>query len=107
MQLNYFKDARYFQIIFQIIFLLYGIFYLHWNTEWWLYGTYFTTSICTQFIGEIFKKNTLKKFSPAWWKKIKMGMPSALISSFGLSLLLKTNHIEIAAMAAFVSIVSK
>ena len=103
-----FKDARYFQIIFQSVFLGYGIFYLHWNAEWWLYGTYFSTSIATQFLcGIIFNKNKIKLFSAQWWNKLRMGIPSALISSFGLSLLLKTNHWTIAALAAVISIASK
>jgi Na+-transporting NADH:ubiquinone oxidoreductase subunit NqrB len=108
MRLDLFKDARYFQIIFQLVFLSYGIFCLHWNAEWWLYATYFIVSISVQLVCEmIFKKSTLKIFSTGWWMKIKAGIPSALISSFGLSLLLKTNHIEIAALAAVVSILSK
>jgi enediyne biosynthesis protein E5 len=108
MQFDFFKDARYFQIIFQSVFLSYGIFYLHWNSEWGLYATYFGISICTQLACEIvFKKNTSAIFSTGWWMKFKTGIPSALISAFGLSLLLKTNHVEIAALAAFVSIISK
>ena len=39
------KDARYFQIMFQRIFLGYGIFYLGWKAEWWLYATYFTAAL--------------------------------------------------------------
>ena len=102
------KDARYFQIIFQSIFLGYGMLYLHWNAEWWLYYTYFGTSLVTQFLCEIiFNKNKTIRFSPAWWKKLSMGIPSVLISSFGLSLLLKTNYITIAALAAAISIASK
>jgi len=102
------KDARYFQIIFQLGFLSYGIFCLHWNAEWWLYATYFIVSISMQLVCEmIFKKSTLQIFSTGCWVKIKAGIPSALISSFGLSLLLKTNHIEIAGLAAVVSILSK
>ena len=108
MPVHVFKDARYFQIIFQSIFLGYGIFYLHWNAEWWLYSTYFGTSIATQFVCEIiFNKNKIKIFSHQWWNKLRMGIPSALISSFGLSLLLKTNHWTIAALAAVISIASK
>ena len=49
-----FKDARYFQIIFQAIFLSYGIFFLHWNSEYWLYATYFGTSLAVQFAAEYF-----------------------------------------------------
>ncbi len=108
MQLYFFKDARYFQIIFQTIFLAYGIFYLHWNADWWLYATYFTIGISTQFVCEIiFKNYQCRSFSTPWWTKFSTGIPSVLISSFGLSLLLKTNHFEIAVLAAFVSIVSK
>lgn len=108
MQFFIFKDARYFQIIFQTIFLSYGILYLHWNAEWWLYGTYFGISILTQFCCAIlFNKNEAKRFSAVWLTKLRIGIPSALISSFGLSLLLKTNHFYVAAVAAFISIISK
>lgn len=108
MQFDLFKDARYFQIIFQSIFLGYGIFYLHWNAEWWLYGTYFGISILTQFVCSIlFNKKLLQLFSAGWWKKFQISIPSAMISSFGLSLLLKTNHWYIAALAALISIASK
>jgi enediyne biosynthesis protein E5 len=98
-----FKDARYFQILFQSIFLGYGIYFLHWKAEWWLYSTYFAVSIITQLVFEYFLGR--KEF--AFWKRISFSFPSVLISSFGLSLLLKTNDIEIAAFAAFISIASK
>jgi enediyne biosynthesis protein E5 len=98
-----FKDARYFQILFQSIFLSYGIFFLHWQNEGWLYLTYFITSIVTQFFCELaFGKNDNTFFA-----SFKKGIPSVLISSFGLSLLLKTNFWWVAAFAAFVSILSK
>ncbi len=98
-----FKDARYFQILFQSIFLSYGIFYLHWNADWWVYTTYFGTSILTQLLFEYF----LGKKEIAYWKRIQFSFPSVLISSFGLSLLLKTNAIEVGILAAFISIASK
>jgi len=108
MRLGIFRDARYFQIIFQTIFLAYGIFYLHWNAEWWLYSTYFSISILTQFLCSIiFNKKPLPLFSNGWWNKFFISIPSAMISSFGLSLLLKTNHWYIAALAAVISIASK
>ena len=98
-----FKDARYFQILFQSIFLSYGIFFLHWHNEEWLYATYFISSITTHFLCEYFIGN--KKL--AFIQRIKNGLPSVLISSFGLSLLLKTNIWWVAVFAAVVSIVSK
>jgi Na+-transporting NADH:ubiquinone oxidoreductase subunit NqrB len=98
-----FKDARYFQIIFQSIFLYYGIFFLHWKNESWLYATYFFTSLLVQFIAEYF----LGKKQFPFFQRLKKGVPSVLISSFGLSLLLKTNLWWVAVLAASVSILSK
>jgi Na+-transporting NADH:ubiquinone oxidoreductase subunit NqrB len=98
-----FKDARYFQIIFQSIFLCYGVFILHWHNENWLYLTYFVTSLVMQFICEYF----LGKKGIPLLQRLKYGIPSVLISSFGLSLLLKTNYWWVAVLAASVSILSK
>lgn len=98
-----FKDARYFQILFQSIFLGYGIYWLHWEAEWWLYATYLGTSFATQLLSEYFLGN---KTTP-YWKRIRIGYPSVIISSFGLSLLLKTNEVPVAALAAVISILSK
>ncbi len=98
-----FRDARYFQIIFQSVFLSYGIFFLHWDNESWLYLTYFATSLLFQLICEFF----FGKKDFRFWDRYKKGIPSVLISSFGLSLLLKTNYWWVAVLAAVVSIVSK
>ena len=106
MQLPFFKDPRYFQIIFQLAFLSYGIFFLHWNADWWLYATYFGVSIAAQFFCELL----IPKHSTAaipLLQRFQFGFPSLLISSFGLSLLLKTNYWYVAALAAAVSILSK
>ncbi len=98
-----FKDARYFQIIFQTIFLSYGILFLHWRNESWLYITYLGTSLLIQCICEWYFG---KKQQP-YLQRLKNGLPSVLISSFGLSLLLKTNIWWVAVFAAAVSILSK
>ncbi len=98
-----FKDARYFQIIFQTLFLGYGILFLHWRNESWLYLTYFGTNLCMQAIAEWF----LGKKQQPYLLRLKNGIPSVLISSFGLSLLLKTNYWWVAVFAATVSILSK
>ncbi len=99
-------DARYFQIIFQTVFLSYGLLYLHWTAEWWLYATYFITSIATQFICEYKLVPGRTKAIP-FKERFAKGFPSILISSFGLTLLLKTNSFYVAAFAAVVSILSK
>jgi len=98
-----FKDARWFQVIFQSIFLSYGILYLNWTNESWLYLTYFLTGLATQFVCEL----VFGKIENPLWQRYKKGVPSVLISSFGLSLLLKTNHLWVAVFAAVVSILSK
>lgn len=98
-----FKDARHFQIILQSIFLSYGVFILHWRNESWLYATYFITSLAVQFVCEYF----LGKKNIPFLQRLKNGIPSVLISSFGLSLLLKTNYWWVGVLAATVSILSK
>jgi Na+-transporting NADH:ubiquinone oxidoreductase subunit NqrB len=100
------KDARYFQIIFQCVFLTYGIFYLGCNGGWWLYATYLATSLLTQLFCETTRSFFKKKQAPCW-ANIRTGLPSAVISSLGLCLLLKTNTVGVAALAAFISIASK
>ncbi len=101
-----FKDPRYFQIIFQCIFLGYGIVFLHWNADWWQYTTYFGVSIVTQFLCELLLPKKGAKSIPLE-QRFKSGFPSLLISSLGLSLLLKTNYWYIGALAAGISIISK
>jgi len=101
-----YKDARYFQIIFQCIFLMYGVFSLGWNADWALYFTYLSVSLGTQLLAETILSR-VKKYNYHLSSKIKNGIPSAIISSLGLCLLLKTNDPAVAALAAFISIASK
>ncbi len=103
MRIQFFKDARYFQILFQSIFVGYGIIYLQWKADWWLYTAYFATSLLTQLLFEFW----LGKKEIPFLKRYKAAIPSVLISSFGLTLLLKTNFLWVAALAAAVSIASK
>jgi enediyne biosynthesis protein E5 len=95
MQQSIFKDARYFQIVFQCLFLSYGVFYLHWDAEWELYATYIGVSVSLQLSIEYFTNKHYDSYK------------SALISSMGLCLLLKTNNLYVAAGAAAISIASK
>lgn len=88
-------DARYFQMIFQLIFLGYGIFFLNWHTDWLHYTVSIGLCLGLQFGIEFF---TYKKYDS--WK-------SALISALSLCLLLKTNHWETSAFAALLTIAGK
>lgn len=98
------RDARYFQIAFQALFLLYGIFYLDWNNDLSCFAIYFITCLTTQLICELFRNN----FSFSSLQIIKYGTwKSTLITSFGLCLLLKTTHWSFAILAAVIAISSK
>jgi len=100
------KDARYFQIIFQTIFLLYGIFYLHWTNEGMCFLYYASACLATQFLFELMQHN-FSFDSPGFWNKFYNGSKSALITAFGLCLLLKTNFWYVCVLAAFISIAGK
>ena len=93
-EISFFKDARHFQILAQATFLVYGILFLNWN-EINTYLFLMISCLVVQAIGIAF---TTKDYS---------GLKSAFISSLSLSLMFKSNHLEILALAAFLSIGSK
>jgi len=99
------KDARYFQVIFQTVFLLYGIYYLHWVNEGMCFLYYAVACIATQFIFELGKNGF--SIAGGFLDKFYNGFKSAVITAFGLCLLLKTNSWKICILAGFISIAGK
>lgn len=108
-------DPRYFQVIFQAIFLSYGIFYLHWNTDWLHYVISIGSCLIFNYAAESIKR---KQFLPFWGQtsKAKFGNEvrgygswgfSALISAMSLCLLLKVSYWYISLLAAFITVASK
>ncbi len=98
-----FRDARHFQVIFQLIFLVYGSIFLQWNTEWFRYLLYISTVLlCQQTAWYMLnrKKDCSSIQKADQWK-------SALITGLSLCLLLKTNHWWVAVLAAAISISGK
>lgn len=95
-------DPRYFQIVFQAIFLSYGILILNWNPDW----THYLTSIG----GCLFFQYAADSIKHKRWFSLyefpKLGL-SVLISAMGLCLLLKTNAWYISLLAAFITVISK
>ena len=88
-------DARFYQIVYLSVFLIYGVQSLHWDFNPLIVGAIITTALITQIIAcFIFQKpfDALK---------------SAAISSLGLSILLKTQYWHVAVLAAFIAIASK
>ncbi len=103
---NHKWDARYFQILFQLTFLGYGIVYLSWQPNWALFATYIIVALATQWLADSL---TARAVQPIIGNKSFMykGGLSALISAASLCLLLKTNELYIGALASVISIGSK
>jgi hypothetical protein len=95
-------DPRWFQVIFQAIFLSYGIFFLHWNADWPHYVISIGGCLLFQYSADSIKA---KKFlRPGEFDRWGF---SVLISAMSLCLLLKTNYWYISLLAAFLTVVSK
>jgi Na+-transporting NADH:ubiquinone oxidoreductase subunit NqrB len=98
-------DPRYFQVLFQAIFLFYGIFYLSWNADY----LHYTISIAgCLFFNYLFESIKQKRVLPIWgqlgWNYWGF---SVLISAMSLCLLVKTNDWYISLLAAFLTVASK
>src|SRR6186713_793649 len=95
-------DPRYFQVIFQVIFLGYGIFFLHWNADWQHYILSIVGCLLFQYVADSIKaRRFLKPNEFDRW-----GF-SVLISAMSLCLLLKTNDWYVSLLATFLTVVSK
>lgn len=95
-------DPRYFQVIFQIIFLSYGLLILGWSADWMHYVISIGGCIAFQFVGESLRQKQLMNFS-----RFDQWGFSVLISAMSLCLLLKTNKWEVSLLAAAVTVISK
>ena len=88
-------DPRLYQIASLSTLLLYGLVWLHFDVSPWQIAITLGTALLTQYAGtRLFK---LLSFDPR----------SPLISALSLCLLLRTNHLEVAALAASIAIGSK
>ncbi len=97
-----FRDARYYQIIFQLIFLSYGSFFLHWQADWLSYLLYVSAALAFQWLFEWLKVKSL-----ITTRHLLQCSLSALISALSLCLLLKVNAWPTCIMASLLSISSK
>jgi len=98
-------DPRYFQVIFQVIFLGYGIFFLEWNTDWLHYAMSIGGCLLFNYFFESIKQRRLLPLRG----KLGWGLWgfSVLISAMSLCLLLKSNYWYISLLAAFLTVASK
>ena len=95
-------DPRYFQVIFQAIFLCYGLVVLDWTADWNHYIISIGGCLLFQYLAESIKAKRwmcLSTFD-------RWGF-SVLISAMSLCLLLKTNYWHTSLCAAFITVASK
>lgn len=98
-------DPRYFQLLFQAIFLAYGLVYLHWQTAWLHYLVSIAGCLIFNYFFESSKeKRALPLFGQNGFRHWGFSM---LISAMSLCLLLKTNTWSISLFAAFLTVASK
>lgn len=90
-----FKDPRHYQIVVLSLLLSYGIFALDFGIHWYNAVAIIATAQAVQFIGT--RVVGLPRFDPL----------SALITSMSLTLLLRTDVVALAALAAVIAIGSK
>jgi len=97
-------DPRYFQVLFQLIFLCYGIFYLDWN-DWPHYFVSISGCLFFNYCAESIRQKKLLPISgKTGWNVWGF---SVLISAMSLCLLLKTNHWYTSLFACFLTVTSK
>src|SRR5215467_5521945 len=98
-------DPRYFQIGFQFIFILFGIFYLGWTTDWLHYIITITGCLFFNYASESIKSRLfLPLIGNEGWRRWGF---SILISALSICLLLKVNHWYTSLLAAFLTVISK
>jgi hypothetical protein len=101
-RLSFALDPRYFQVIFQAIFLSYGILFLHWNADWQHYIISIGGCLLFQYATDSIKAIKFLKAN----EFDRWGF-SVLISAMSLCLLLKTNDWYVSLLAALLTVVSK
>ncbi len=89
------EDARYFQIVFLGVFLIYGTLSLHWEFNPLIIASIVGTAVISQYI-----------FCWLYHKPLD-AIRSAIITSMGLSILMKTQFWYVAVLASFLAISSK
>jgi hypothetical protein len=101
-RLSFALDPRYFQVIFQAVFLSYGILFLHWNADWQHYLISIGGCLLFQYTADSIKANRFLRPN----EFDRWGF-SVLISAMSLCLLLKTNDWYVSLLAAFFTVASK
>jgi hypothetical protein len=92
---DYSSDARHYQLTFLFIFLLTGLFALNWSMPGWQIPLTFLIALTTQLAGILLLRLPIHS------------LKSALITSFSLCLLFRSDQTTVVILAAFIAISSK
>jgi enediyne biosynthesis protein E5 len=106
MQLAIFKDARYFQLCFQIVLLGFGTIVLGWQTQWINNGIYLVSGLIFHVIAETYFVSNQRRTTP-FFQRWKQGVWSVIISCLSLCLLLRVNFWGSAIAASGIAVFSK
>ncbi|HEX6845882.1 MAG TPA: DUF2330 domain-containing protein [Chitinophagaceae bacterium] len=101
-RLSFALDPRYFQVIFQGIFLSYGILFLHWSADWKHYLISIGGCLLFQYAADSIRSKRFLRLN----EFDRWGF-SILISAMSLCLLLKTNYWYVSLLAALLTVISK
>jgi hypothetical protein len=104
-QKTFTTDPRYFQVIFQAVFLGYGIFFLNWTTDYTHYAISIGGCLLFNYLFESIKQK--KMLSLTGKQGFNLWGFSVLISAMSLCLLLKTNDWYVSLLAAVLTVASK
>ena len=94
-QSNWLRDPRYYQIAVLSLLLSYGVFVLEFGIHWYNAAAILVTAQCVQFLA--MRWAGLPRFDPL----------SAMITALSLTLLLRTDVVGLAVVAAIIAISSK
>src|SRR5687768_14071194 len=98
-------DARYFQVIFQAFFLIYGIVFLSWTADWIHFILSVSGCLFFNYLFECLRRKTLlSAYGNNGWQLWGF---SSLISAMSLCLLLKTGNWYTTLLAALLTVSSK
>lgn len=98
-------DPRYFQVLFQLVFLTYGLLFLSWSADWLHYAISFGGCLVFNYL---FESGKQRQLLPLVGKKgFRLWGFSVLISAASLCLLLKTNFWYISLLATLLTVASK
>ena len=98
-------DPRYFQVIFQAVFLSYGIIYLDWKADWLHYVISIAGCLFFNYVFESIKQKSVLPFTGK--TGINLWGFSVLISAMSLCLLLKVNEWTTSLIAVIFTVASK